>query len=181
MATIVKVIIFSLIITIIGIVAFQFIDPNVAKPNNLVSSLISENTLSVEINGEITTSGTYLIEEGSTLDDLISLAGGTTSNADELCYFNNLVLETKSTYYIAPIYDNADVCANTKITKYNINNSTSDDLLNIKNVGATIANNIISYRNEIGTFNKLEDLLKVNGIGSATFSKIKNFVRLKDE
>ena len=65
-------------------------------------------------------------------------------------------------------------------TQVNINSCTSEELQTLDGIGASISNSIVSYRNEIGSYKQLEDVMKVNGIGNSTFSKLKNFIRLKD-
>ena len=182
MMTIFKIIIASLVITVVSLVVFQFVDPNVKKTVVSVgdNTEIAEDAYSVSISGEITTKGTYLLTEGSTLEDLIAAAGGTTSNADILCYDESITLEKSASYYIAPIYDTDNVCSTNKIVKYNINTCTADDLTNISGIGSSIASNIISYRDENNTFMRLEDIMNVNGIGTSTFIKMRNYIRLRD-
>lgn len=56
----------------------------------------------------------------------------------------------------------------------NINTATSAQLQSITGIGPSTAEKIISYRQEHGNFNKIEDLMKVSGIGQKTFTKFKN-------
>lgn len=177
-----KIIIGVFVFTIIGLVTMQFIAPNLTPVNNANNTTLSlaKDTIKVSIEGEVEAEGSYLLEEGSNLDDLIEVANGLTDNADTLCFFTDLLLENNQTYYIAPIYDIDDVCGNTKLIKCNINNCEKDDLKNIDGIGDSIAQNIIQYRAENGSFYSLEEVMDVNGIGNATFSKLKNYIRLKD-
>ena len=175
-----------LITCVVVIVVFQFIDPSVESaggdsPTQLVSdSNISSNAISVTIAGEVTRPGTYVLEINTTLTDLISVANGLTTNADELAFDTSYLLEDASSYYIAPKYDHSDVCSMEPIVKTNINKDDEEGLQLIKGIGSTIAKAIVSYRNANGNFGRIEDLKKVNGIGNATFEKIKDYVRLRD-
>lgn len=174
-----------LVTCIVVIVVFQFIDPNVESPGGnaatqLVSDSNSTNALTVTIAGEVTRPGTYVLETNTTLDDLISVANGLTTNADELAFDTSYLLEDASSYYIAPKYDHSDVCSMEPIVKTNINKDDEEGLQLIKGIGSTIAKAIVSYRNATGRFGRIEDLKKVNGIGNATFEKIKDYVRLRD-
>ena len=45
-------------------------------------------------------------------------------------------------------------------------------------IGETLAQRIIDYRNEHGPFQQIEDLKKVEGIGAATFEKLKDNITL---
>lgn len=184
MSTMLKFVLVSLILTVVSLVVLQFIDPNVQK-NSINGAQISENdddadTFSVSISGEVRTTGTYIVSSGCSLGDLIATAGGATTNADELCYDESYAIEKNGSYYIAPLYDTANVCSNTKIVKYNINSCTSDDLVNISGIGSTIATNIIKYRDEVSSFKCLEDVMNVNGIGSSTFVKLRNYIKLRE-
>ena len=179
-----KVFIAVIIATIALIIVFQAIDPNnnsvINNPNN-TTSVVEGDNLSVSINGEVTRPGTYYVDLNSTLEDLISVAGGVTSNADELAYDTSYVLKDGYTFYIAPKYDNTDVCTLEPIIKVNINTDDEETLQTVAGIGSTIANAIISYREQNGEFYRIEDVKNVSGIGNATFEKIKNYIKLRSE
>ena len=179
----VKVFAAVLITAVVMIVVFQFIDPNVTTPlaNGATTTLVSNsgNTLSVSITGEITRSGTYILEPNTTLGDLIALASGVTSNADEAAYDTSYLLEDGLSFYIAPKYNNSDVCSMDPIAKVNINADDEETLQTVAGIGSTVAKAIVSYRSSNGKYGRIEDVKKVNGIGNATFEKIKNYIRLR--
>ena len=171
-----------LITCVVVIVVFQFVDPSLETaggnaPTTLVTSGDSER---VTIAGQVTRPGTYVMALNSTIGDLIEVASGITSNADELAYDTSYILEDGATYYIAPKYDNNDVCSMEPIYKVNINKDGSDELQEVSGIGATIAKAIVSYRTSNGSFGCIEELKNVTGIGNATFEKIKDNVRLRN-
>jgi len=55
-----------------------------------------------------------------------------------------------------------------------INTATKADFIKIKGIGAKKAERIISYRNEHGKFNSVEELTKVKGIGKKIVEVIKS-------
>lgn len=57
--------------------------------------------------------------------------------------------------------------------KVNINTATKDELMTISGIGEARANAIISYREENGNFEKIEDIMNVSGIGQSLYDKIK--------
>jgi competence protein ComEA len=60
----------------------------------------------------------------------------------------------------------------------NINSATPDQLSQLDGVGPVKAQAIVDYRKKNGPFKKLDDIKKVDGIGEATFTKIKNDIVL---
>ncbi len=189
MSTAVKVFIITLVATVALIVVFQVLDSGILfeGEQNDVSYVVNDNnvtnsdssSISVTISGEVTRVGTYMMDPKSTLGDLISVASGVTSNADALAYDTNYILEDGYSFYIAPKYDMNDVCSMSPITKVCINTASSEQLQTVSGIGATVANAIVSYRTSNSTFGRIEDLKNVNGIGNATFEKIKNYVTLR--
>lgn len=62
--------------------------------------------------------------------------------------------------------------------KVNINTATSEQFAAIKGIGKKKAQAIVDYRQEIGDFISLEQLLNVKGIGKGTLKKIEPFLTL---
>lgn len=59
-----------------------------------------------------------------------------------------------------------------------INNATKEELMTLSGIGESKANNIISYRNEVGNFKTIEEIKNVKGIGDSIFEKIKENITL---
>jgi len=178
----IKIVAAVLVTCVVMIVVFQFIDPSVESVGgNVTTTLVSNSSsISVKISGEVTRPGTYLLSINSNLGELISTASGVTTNADELAYDTSYLLEDAQEFYIASKYNNNDVCSLEPITKVNINTDDASTLQTISGIGSTIATAIVNYRANNEKFARIEDIKKVNGIGNATFEKIKNYIRIKD-
>jgi competence protein ComEA len=60
----------------------------------------------------------------------------------------------------------------------NLNTATADELTRLPSVGPSRAQAIIELRQKIGGFKKLDDLMRVKGIGRKTFRKLEPLLRL---
>lgn len=60
----------------------------------------------------------------------------------------------------------------------NINTATLEELVLIPYIGPVLAQRILDFRNEIGSFQHIDDLLDVKGIGSKTLDKIREYITL---
>ncbi len=62
--------------------------------------------------------------------------------------------------------------------KISLNSASMSELMQLNGVGEKKAQAIIEYRQQFGGFQKIEDLQKVKGIGSALFEKNKSRLAL---
>ena len=110
--------------------------------------------------------------------DLITAAGGTTSNADYLAWNADYVLSNKGSYYISPIYDNSNTCSLEPIAKANLNADDAETLQKVAGFTKTVASAIVSYRLSV-SFGSIEDMKLVSGIGQATYISTRDKVTLR--
>lgn len=176
----IKILIGVLAAAFVVIIGFMVIDPKVNNNVTTPTSSSNENVTTITIEGEVNKPGTYTVDEGSTMGELITLAGGITSIADERSFYYDSLLTVGKSYYIAPLYDVNDICNTTELTKVNVNSDTSDVLSTINGISASVATSIVSHRSENGQYLFLESLLDVYGIGNATYKKIRNYVILHE-
>ena len=62
------------------------------------------------------------------------------------------------------------------VGKVNINTADKTALMTLPGIGASKAEDIIQYRKENGSFQKIEDIKKISGIKDAAFNKIKELI-----
>ena len=175
----IKLLIGVVIAAFVVIIGFLIIDPDLNQVNNnSITEVIDSSGSKYVIEGEVNKAGTYVLGDSITMNDLIQAAGGLTSNADFLAFYDNAPLKAGSSYYIASKYDETDVCSRNEISKVNINEDDANTLMSVNGITTSIASSIISYRTENGVFDTIEELMEVYGIGNATYRKIRNYVIL---
>jgi len=142
----------------------------------------------VYICGEINQAGVYEIDKNMRIIDLIELAGG--AKADAFLESINLaeILTDSQKVYIpskleAASYGPNDLqngisgeTANSRLV--NINFAGLNELELLPGIGPELAQRIIDYRNNTGSFKSKEDLKNVTGIGEKKFEAIKDFITI---
>lgn len=64
--------------------------------------------------------------------------------------------------------------------KININTATLLQLIQLPGIGEKTADAILAYRKENGGFQKVEELLEVDGIGEKKFRQIEEFITVEE-
>lgn len=123
-----------------------------------------EETSQIYIGGAVNNPGFYPLKGGDSLQDLIQAAGGTTDNAD-LSWLELRIPRLGEEE--AP-------------QKIDLNRAPAWLLEALPGIGEVRAQDIINYREQNGPFGNINELLKVPGIGPATYEKIKDLITVAD-
>lgn len=59
-----------------------------------------------------------------------------------------------------------------------LNTATTEALISIPGIGKVMAERIVAWREEHGPFRRVEDLMKVKGVGEKTFEKLRPYVKV---
>ena len=60
--------------------------------------------------------------------------------------------------------------------KIDLNSASASQLEFLPHIGPVLSERIVNYRKTEGEFQRIEDLMKVSGIGEKTFERIKDFI-----
>lgn len=137
--------------------------------------------LYVYICGKIKNPGVYCMKEGDRIFRLIEMAGGLTREADAYAVNQAELLTDGSMIYIPSKEESENGYAassqnrqDSESGKVNINTASEDELMTLSGIGEGKAKSIISYREEQGKFQSIEDVMNVDGIKEGVFSQIKD-------
>lgn len=150
----------------------------------------------VHVCGAVKNAGVYLLPENSIVEDAIREAGGvlkggaadylnlagTISEGDKIyvpfledveepC---GVVLQPSSGSGAQTGQGGGDSTGSSADALVNINTADSTLLMTLPGIGQTRADAIIAYRETNGSFQKIEDIMKVSGIKEGAFGRIKD-------
>ena len=144
----------------------------------------------VYICGEVAAPGVYELSEDSRIYEAVDAAGGFTENAARESI--NLASKVSDGMQIT-IYNKEEAASlpagGTSAGKnsgqdqmsgssslVNLNTATKEELMTLKGIGESKAEDIIRYREKSGGFKTIEDIMKISGIKEAGFQKIKDSI-----
>ncbi|WP_241744954.1 helix-hairpin-helix domain-containing protein [Lysinibacillus fusiformis] len=143
----------------------------------------------VDIKGAVMYPGVYELQPDKRIFDAIQLAGGYIENADTQLVNHAQKVQDEMVIYI-PIKGEQleDISSNllmlplesqNKSQKINVNTADAETLATLPGIGPSKAHSILSYREEKGRFQTIDDVRNINGIGDKTFEKIKDSITVK--
>ena len=163
---------------------------------------LQEIKITVCVSGAVAKPGLYEVTKGSRAQQVIELAGGVTEEADmdrvnlaQLCKDGGhiKVPRLSKARMKKKMEDNAMARDSNNVADSNknlepdktisgemlisLNSASETELTQLPGVGTATARRIISFRNRQG-FQRVEDVMKIPGIGPAKFAKMKPYLVL---
>lgn len=157
-----------------------------SEVDSSMSSALEEDrlevgTVFVYVCGAVASPGVYSLKASDRIAVAVELAGGFLENA-KTDYVNLAAYVTDGEKIYIPTIDEILSEASAFVEReeglVNINTADINRLITIDGIGEAKAKAIISYRNEHGRFQSLEEIKKVSGIGNSTYEKIKEFIKI---
>ncbi len=195
-----QIVILIIVFSIVAILGMKIIMGDLIKPNENTAELLnyieeddemdldyenSENKdiIMVHISGQVYNPGIIELKLGKRVIDAVELAGGLKKEADIDRINLAKKLSDEEKIYIPKIGEEdlseailGSTEESTESKKVNINKCTKDELVSLPGIGEVIAERIIEYRKS-NTFEKIEDLMNVSGIGTKKFEGLKELIK----
>jgi competence protein ComEA len=154
--------------------------PPRGEPINLLPAP-TQSPITVDIRGAVSNPGLYTLPLDSRVNDAIQAAGGFTDDANTDILNLAKTLEDGEQIIVPELNSQAPTenitrSINPSLILVNINTATLEQLDTLPEIGPITAQNIIDYRNANGSFDRIEDIQDVLGIGPVTFEKIKDLI-----
>ncbi|KAA9235171.1 MULTISPECIES: helix-hairpin-helix domain-containing protein [Aerococcus] len=150
-----------------------------------------DDLIYVDVKGAVKSPGLYQVQAGDRVLDAIDLAGGLNDQADSKRINLSQRLQDQMVVYVPALDEELDQGEMQALSpmmtgspsaagssqgdsqKININTADASQLQEISGIGEKKAADIIQYRESKGSFQKIEEITEVSGIGDKTFEKIK--------
>ena len=163
-------------------------EPSLDKANQAKAKIIY-----VHLCGEVVKPGVYEVAEASRVIELIVLAGGLTKEAAGDYVNQAQQVHDGQRIYIPSKEELKELPAMTDVIaqeehqekqssselRININLAGAKELMELPGVGEAKAASIIEYRTANGSFQKIEDLMKIPGIKEGLFSKVSSYITVR--
>ena len=146
------------------------------------ASEAQDTTIRVYVCGAVANPGVVEIPQGSRVEDALKAAGGFGAEAGrEAVNLADWVSDGQKLYFPKEGEALEEIAAEAESAPGLVNINTADvaALCTLPGIGESRAQDIISYREANGGFGACEDIMKVSGIKTAAYEKIKDKITVK--
>ena len=137
----------------------------------------------VFVNGAVVNPGVYTLAPDSRVTDALAAAGGLTGEANIQGVNLALRLQDEAEYYVPKLGETPPAGSNMQQAQTQIQgglidlNRASVELLDtLPGIGPALAGAIVSYRENVGPFQSIEEIQEVPKIGPVTYLNIRDLV-----
>ena len=132
-------------------------------------------SISIHVIGAVTNPGVYAIPKDSRVIDAVEAAGGFLPIADKTTINLAALLEDGAQIDV-PSQSFSGSSGSAATNRVNINTASLDALDTLPGIGPSTAQAIIDHRQQYGSFQRVDEITNVSGIGPATYDRIKDLI-----
>lgn len=154
----------------------------------------TQKTICVFVCGEVQQEGVYELPEDARVNDALQMAGGFSEAASkdavnlaervvdgQRIYFPSAEEVENQTWDAETEYSESDASSQAEQAhKININTADREELMTLSGIGEAKADAVIAYREEHGSFQNIDEIMNVSGIGENLFEKIKEKICVEE-
>lgn len=140
-----------------------------------------EEKIYVDVKGEVKQPGIYEMESDARIQDAIVLAGGFTSEANEITVNLAQKVHDEMSIIVPSLEEDSsqtETISNVTNGKVRINYASQEEIETLSGIGPSKAKTILEYREEHGFFKEVDDLLNISGIGEKTLDNIRDELQI---
>jgi competence protein ComEA len=142
----------------------------------------------VHVSGAVVIAGIYTLPSGSRVGDAVEAAGGLSSEANPEGINLARPVQDGEQIFVPYLAATAELSKGANLefqSSYNteerselinLNTASQAELETLPGIGPVLAQEIIAYRESNGSFQDIEDILEVKGIGAVKYDQIKELV-----
>jgi competence protein ComEA len=150
------------------------------------SSQLSPKYVFVQVAGEVKSPGIYSLEPGITVAQAVARAGGSLSPLDESAWAKVLTengrrIQIEAKPSGATSFRLGWMAVPSRLAlgvSLDINQASVAELSQVPGINYKLAKEVVALRGRRGGFSKLEDLREVKGIGPATVTRLRSYLKV---
>lgn len=128
--------------------------------------------------GKVKSPGVYQVSADARVFDALELAGGVLEDGNAEILMQAGHMTDGETIYVPGIDEEVSMAGKNQDDRVNINTATLEELMTLSGIGESKAELIVSYREEHGAFQAIENLMDIPGIKEGVFNKIKDRIKV---
>ncbi|MDR7433778.1 MAG: helix-hairpin-helix domain-containing protein [Armatimonadota bacterium] len=137
--------------------------------------------IAVHISGAVRFPGLYRLRVGSRVGDILTKAGGPTEEADLRGLNLAMPLRDGDRVVVPPrLPRSKGAQPGAREGVIDLNKASVAELEALPGIGPVLARRIVEYRSKAGPFRRVEELLKVRGVGPKLVAKLRPYVTVRE-
>ena len=162
------------------------IEITLPPPTPVLAEPQSVAQIMVYVSGEVVRPGVYRLDSEHRVADALNAAGGPTADADLDRINLALRLSDEDQVHVPAIGSSnsatlgvAGQSPSTTQGKLDLNTASVNELEALPGIGDVRATAIVEHRNTYGPFERIDDLVEVNGIGEGILGSIRHLIEVR--